>query len=130
LAGANRHDSPPLAPTLDRLDELGPLPEDITEHLDSGYDSGKTRDTLAERGLRGQIAHTGEKAPSQPSRRWHVERTNSWHNGFNRLQRCYERSETVIDAYFDLADTIITLRALIRKPWTTHRRDTRPPRRP
>jgi hypothetical protein len=77
LAGANRHDSPPLAPTLDRLDELGPLPEDITEHLDSGYDSGKTRDTLAERGLRGQIAHKGEKAPSQPSRRWHGQRTNS-----------------------------------------------------
>jgi transposase len=130
LAGANRHDSPLLAPTLDRLDELGPLPEDITVHLDSGYDSGKTRDTLAERGLSGQIAHKGEKAPIQASRRWHVERTNSWHNGFNRLQRCYERSEIVIHAFFDLADTIITLRALIRKAWTTHRWDTRPPRRP
>jgi hypothetical protein len=98
LAGANRHDSPLLAPTLDRLDELGPLPEDITVHPDSGYDSGKTRDTLAERGLRGQIAHNGEKAPIQAGRRRHVERTNSWHNGFNRLQRCYERSEIVIDA--------------------------------
>jgi hypothetical protein len=129
LAGANRHDSPLLAPTLDRLDELGPLPENITVHLDSGYDSGKIRDTVAERGLRGQIAHKGEKAPIQASRRWHGERTNSWHNGFNRLQRCYERSEIVIDAFFDLADTI-TLRALIRKAWTTHRWDTRPPRRP
>jgi IS5 family transposase len=63
-------------PPRDRLDELGPLPEDITVHLDSGYDSGKTRDTLAERGLRGQIAHKGEKAPIQASRRWHVERTS------------------------------------------------------
>jgi hypothetical protein len=43
-------------------------------------------------------APKGEKAPSQPSRRWHGQRTNSWHNGFNRLQRCYERSEIVIDA--------------------------------
>ena len=44
LAGANRHDSPLLAPTLDRLDDLGPLPDDITVHLDAGYDSDKTRD--------------------------------------------------------------------------------------
>jgi hypothetical protein len=46
--------------------------------------------------------------PIQASRRWHLERTNAWHNAFNRLQRCYERREKVIDAYFDLADAIIT----------------------
>jgi len=33
---------------------------------------------------------------------------------------------TVIDAFFDLADTIITVRSLIRQAWTTHRWDTRP----
>jgi hypothetical protein len=33
LAPANRHDSPLLAPTLDKLDDIGPLPEDITIHL-------------------------------------------------------------------------------------------------
>lgn len=76
LAGANRHDSPLLAPTLDCLDDLGPLPDQITVHLDSGYDSGKTRDELARRGLDGQIAHKGEKAPIQASQRWQVERTN------------------------------------------------------
>lgn len=130
LAGANRHDSPLLAPTLDKLDELGPLPHDITVHLDSGYDSGVTRDTLARRGLHGQIAHKGQKAPIQASGRWHVERTNSWHNAFNRLQRCYERREIVIDAFFDLADAIITIRTLIRRAWTTHRWDTRPQHRP
>lgn len=119
-----------LAPTLDKLTDLGPLPEDITVHLDSGYDSGKTREELASRDLHGQIAHKGEKAPIQASGRWHIERTNSWHNAFNRLQRCYERREHVIDAYFDLADTIITLRALIRKAWTLYRWDTRPAHRP
>jgi transposase len=129
LAGANRHDSPLLGPTLDRLDDLGPLPDDITMHLDAGYDSGKTRDLLAERGLRGEIAHKGEKAPIQATRRWHVERTNAWHNAFNRLQRCYERREKVIDAFFDLADAIITVRRLIRCAWITHRWDTRPARR-
>ena len=30
LAGANRHDSPLLGPTLDRLDGLGPLPGEVT----------------------------------------------------------------------------------------------------
>ena len=35
---------------------------------------------LADRGLRGEIAHKGEKAPIQASQRWHVERTNAWHN--------------------------------------------------
>ena len=55
--------------------------------------------------------HEGDKAPIQAGQRWHVERTNSWHNNFNRLQRCYERDEEVIDAFFDLADAIITLRA-------------------
>jgi transposase len=130
LAGAHRHDSPLLAPTLDQLNELGPLPDEITVHLDAGYDSGKTRDTLAERGLRGQIAHKGEKAPIQATHRWHVERTNAWHNAFTRLQRCYERREQVINAFFDLADAIITVRSLIRQAWMTHRWDTRPSHRP
>jgi transposase len=129
LAGAQRHDSPLLAPTLDLLDDLGPLPGEITVHLDAGYDSGKTRDTLADRGLSGEIARKGEKAPIQAGQRWHVERTNAWHNTFNRLQRCYERREKVIDAFFDLADAIITVRSLIRRAWITHRWETRPARR-
>jgi transposase len=130
LAGAHRHDSPLLAPTLDLLDDLGPLPAQITVHLDSGYDSGKTRDTLTARGLHGEIARKGEKAPIQAGQRWHIERTNAWHNSFNRLQRCYERRQVVVDAFFDLADAIITVRSLIRHAWTTHRWDTRPARRP
>lgn len=129
LAGANRHDSPLLAPTLDKLDDLGPLPEDITVHLDAGYDSAKTRDELNGREMTGEIAHKGDKAPIQAGQRWQVERTNAWHNAFNRLQRCYERRENVIDAFFDLADAIITLRSLIRRAWTTHRWDNRPTRR-
>lgn len=130
LAPANRHDSPLLAPTLDKLDETGPLPQDITVHLDAGYDSGKTRDELQRRGLNWEIAHRGDKAPIQAGQRWHVERTNSRHSNFNRLQRCYERHEDVIDAFFDLADAIITLRRLIREAWTLYRWDTRPAKRP
>ncbi|MFE2093454.1 IS5/IS1182 family transposase, partial [Streptomyces sp. NPDC059460] len=53
-----------------------------------------------------------------------------WQNAFYRLARCYERRATVIDAFFDLADTIITVRSLIRQAWTTHRWADRPNRRP
>lgn len=79
-----------------------------------------------------QSAHGYENtgSPIQAGQRWHVERTNAWHNNFNRLQRCYERRETVVDAYFDLADAVITVRSLIRKARTTHRWNTRPTRRP
>lgn len=63
LAGANRHDSPLLASPLDRLYDLGPLPDDVTVRLDAGYDSDKNRVLLDERGLHGRIARKGEKAP-------------------------------------------------------------------
>jgi transposase len=130
LAPANRHDSVLLASTLDKLEELGPLPDDIKVHLDAGYDSRKTREELESRSMHGKIARKGEKAPIQAGQRWPVERTNAWHNSFNRLQRCYERNEEVIDAFFDLADAIITLRRLIREAWTLYRWDTRPAKRP
>ena len=56
LPGANRHDSP-LAPTLDKPGEFGPLPGDVRVHLDAGNDSQATRDDLAARGMSGTIAH-------------------------------------------------------------------------
>jgi hypothetical protein len=40
-------------------------------------------------------------------------------NGFNRLQRCYEPRNVVIDAFFDLADASVTVPHLIRRAWTT-----------
>ena len=33
------------------------------------------------------------------------------------LQRCYERNEDVIDAFFDRAEAIITVRRLIGEAW-------------
>ncbi|MFE7046257.1 IS5/IS1182 family transposase, partial [Streptomyces atratus] len=69
-------------------------------------------------------------APIQAGQRWHVERTHAWQNAFQRLARCYERRTTVINAFFDLADTVITVRSMIRQAWTTHRWDERPHRHP
>ena len=99
-------------------------------HLYAGYDSDRTRTELAARSLHGRIAHKGEKTPIQASQRWHVERTHAWQNGFHRVARCYERRLTVVSAFLDLADTIITVGSLLRRVWNTHRWDTRPRRCP
>jgi transposase len=129
-APANCHDSPLLAPTLDLLANVGPLPEQVTVHLDRGYDSGKTRSELAARGLRAEIACKGTPAPIQAGQRWVVERTNAWHNAHRKLLICTERRAAVIDFWISLANAIIIVRRLIRRTWTSHRWDTRPRRRP
>ncbi len=99
-------------------------------HLDSGYDSAKSRTLLGERGLHGRIARKGTKAPIQATRRWHVGRTHAWQNAFHRIARCHERQISAIEAFFDLAGAIIIIRSLIRRAWATHRWDTRPQRQP
>lgn len=49
--------TPPLtAPALEHLDGLGPLPDEVTVHLDAGHDSDKTRTMPDERDLHGRIA--------------------------------------------------------------------------
>ena len=129
-ASANAHDSPLLAPTLDLLKALGPLPEVVTVHLDAGYDSTKTRTELADRGLHGAIATKGRPAPIQAGQRWVVERTNAWHNAHRKLLVCTERRATVIDFWIALANVIIITGRLLRQAWTMYRWDTRPHRRP
>jgi transposase len=129
-ASANAHDSPLLAPTLDLLKPLGPLPEVVTVHLDAGYDSTKTRTELADRGLRGAIATKGKPAPIQAGQRWVVERTNAWHNAHRKLLVCTERRATVIDFWIALANAVIITGRLLRQAWTLYRWDTRPRRRP
>ena len=127
-AGANRHDSPLLAPTLQaahrQLD--GVLPEEPTCHLDAGYDSGVTRQTLAEQGFAAQIAHKGTPAPIQARRRWPVERTHSWMNGYGKLRRMTDRDATIVTFYLYLAAAFVTVRALIQRARHRYRWDTRP----
>lgn len=60
-AAANRNDSPLLASRLKKLAQFGVyLPEQITVHLDAGYDSGKTRGLLTTLGHDWQISATDE----------------------------------------------------------------------
>jgi transposase len=129
-APANCHDSPLLVPTLNTLDELGPLPAVMTAHLDRGYDSGVTRERLAVRGLHGEIAEKGKPALVTAGRRWVIERTNAWMNTYKKLVWCTERRPVVIAFWLAFAVVIVIVGRLIREAWPRYRWATRPQPRP
>jgi hypothetical protein len=125
-AGANRHDSPLLAPTLAGLDKLDRLPEDVTVHLDRGYAGRPSRALLDELGFQGAIARKGVPAPIQAGSRWVVERAHSWMNGYGKLRRCTEKLRPVVDFYLFLAATLVVLRQLIQRARLRYRWPSRP----
>ena len=128
-AGANRHDSPLLAPTLQAAHRQlgGLLPADRTCHLDAGYDSQPTRQTLDEQGFAAQIAHKGTPAPIQAGRRWPVERTNSWLSNYGQMRRNTDRCTRHRLAQLALAVALILTAKLIdwRNRWTPDLRPIR-----
>ncbi len=125
-AGANRHDAPQLGPTLAGLTKLDGLPEDVTVHLDRGYDGGPTRALLDALGLDGAIARKGVPAPVQAGARWVVERTHQWMNGYGKLRRCTEQRAAVVDFYLFLAAALVVIRQLIQRARLRYRWPTRP----
>lgn len=129
-APANRHDSPLLDETLDTLEVLGELPERMSVHLDRGYDSGTTRQKLQTRGLLAEISEKGKSAPLSATKRWVVERTNSWNNAHKKLVWCTEREDRVIDFWIAFSGVLIIVSRLIRRGWTHYRWEGRPCRRP
>ena len=129
-APANRHDSPLLAPTLDAVRALGLAPEGASVHLDRGYDSGPARKLLEEGGLAGVISEKGKPASLVTTKRWVVERTNSWGNAHKKLVWCTERVGRVIDLWVAFSDVVIIVRRLIREGWRRYRLEGRPRRQP
>lgn len=133
-AGANRHDSPLLRPTFEQAAaQLVPdggchpqYPEQVTAHLDAGYDSGPTRDLLDELGLSANIARKGLPAPVQATRRWPIERTHSWMNDYGKLRRCADRNAAVVSFYLYLTAALITVRQLIQQARRRYRWANRP----
>lgn len=129
-APANRHDSPLLEETLDTMELLGELPEQMIAHLDRGYDSKATREKLQFRGLEAEISEKGKPAPLGATKRWVVERTNSWSNAHKKLVWCTERVDQVIDFWLAFSAVIITVGRLIRQGWSRYRWEGRSRRRP
>jgi IS5 family transposase len=74
-------------------------PEQITAHLDRGYDRKRTRELLDEIGFDAEIASKSVPAPIQIGKRRVAESTNSWINGFGQIRRCTDRNAHVIDFY-------------------------------
>jgi transposase len=129
-APANRHDSPLLVPTLDVAKSLGMVAEGATVHLDRGYDSEPTRARLLERGFVAEISRKGRPAPLNATKRWVVERTNSWQNAHKKLLWCTERPARVVDFWVALSDVVVIVRRLVREGWKRYRWEGRPRRRP
>jgi transposase len=126
-AGANRHDSPLLVPTLEAAKkQIGVFPEQVNVNLDRGYDSDKTRAAPEELGFTGEIARKGVPAPIQAGKRWVVERSHAWMNGFGKLRRCTEKRQCAVDFYLYLSAAIVTLRMLTRRATPLYRWDGRP----
>ena len=124
---ANRNDSPLLGPTLHAaITQVGAMPAQITAHLDRGYDNASTRRLLATLGFRGEIARKGVPAPVQAGRRWVVERTHAWMNGYGKLRRCTERDGKIVDFYLHLTAAFVVVRRLIQQARTRYRWATRP----
>ncbi len=93
-----------MGETLDTLEALGPMPERVSIHLDRGYDSEATRKRLGERRLEAVISEKGKPAPLKATKRWVVERTNSWHNAHKKLVWCTERRGPVIDFWIAFSE--------------------------
>jgi transposase len=126
-AGAHRHDSPLLVPTLEAAkNQVGELPEHVNVSLDRGYDGHRTRAALGELGFTAEIARKGVPAPIQAGKRWVVERSHAWMNGFGKLRRCTEKRSRIVDFYLYLSAAIVTLRMLMRRATPLYRWDNRP----
>jgi putative transposase len=119
VAGANCHDRPLLAPTLDAA--LGKSPEGIFPNLcaDAGYKGKNSKAEMQQRGFiphikgRSQEAVQLRNTPTTKARRWVVERTHSWMNRFRKILISFEKSELSYYALVSLSAALICWRQTI-----------------
>jgi transposase len=125
-AGAQRHDSVLLEPTLQAVGHRGLLEDVETVHLDRGYDSAVTRERLGRLGITDALIGQRRKAGTATSKRavplglrWPVERTNSWLSNFGQLRRNTDRKLDHRLAQFALAVVFLITAKLIdwRNRW-------------
>ncbi len=90
---------------------------------DRAYDSDPLRERLAARGIELVAPHrcNRSKARTQDGRalrrykrRWKVERTLAWLGSFRRLVVRYDRSDTIYEAFFNIACFMIVLRRVLK----------------
>ena len=120
VSAANRHDMKLADATLDSIVLPRPRPTPAQpQHLcrDKGFDYPETRHAAE---ARGYVVHTPRRGldtpappPEQrhPARRWVIERTNSWHNGFRKLRIRYEKKAANYLGLIQFASMLLTFRA-------------------
>jgi transposase len=106
ITSANTHDMKATAETLDCIVTKRPLPPPKKKKhrqqnlcLDKGYNYPEIEQEVVKRGYVPHIRQRGEGKKSvkkkrrrhHPTRRWVIERTNSWHNRFRKLLVRYEK---------------------------------------
>ncbi|OFE15678.1 hypothetical protein BA895_21810 [Humibacillus sp. DSM 29435] len=75
------------------------MPEGAGVHVDTGQDSGKTRDLLEILRCTPRIATKGKPAPIQATKRWPVKRSHSWMHGFGTLGRFIDKTRVIVEFY-------------------------------
>ena len=84
--------------------------------LDKTYHSKEVEQEIIKRGYISHIRHRREEKKfkkKHPTRRWVVERTNSWHNRFRKLFTRYEKKVENYLGLVQLANSMIIYRILI-----------------
>jgi putative transposase len=118
--GANRHEMKLVEATLEAILIKRPEPTATwPQHLglDQGYDDAAVRETLEAWGSTAHIRRRGEavqakrEIPGDRARRWVVERTHAWMNGFRRRLIRWEKKVENDLALLHVACAWITFRA-------------------
>lgn len=119
-AGANRHDTILLEPTLSAAAERGLLGDCETLHLDRGYDNNVVRTLVAGLGIDDLICARRRKSGTATGKlavplgmRWPIERTNSWLSNFGQLRRNTDRRIVHRLAQMNLAVVMLIAAKLI-----------------
>ena len=93
---------------------------------DRDLDHRRPRSLLpaALRGVGGPVK--GESAPIQAGKRWPVERTHSWMNGYGKLRRFTDQRKIIVEFYLYLAAALTVIRRLINRARDLYRWPTNP----
>jgi transposase len=123
VSAANCHDMKQAEAILDSLVVPRPAPTPAQpQHLcrDKGFDYPATRQAAEARGYCVHTPHRGEGAAPpvatspHPARRWVIERTHSWHNGFRKLRIRHEKKAANYRALLQFACCLLTFQARLR----------------
>jgi putative transposase len=116
ITAANTHDMKAAIETLDRTVVERPL-KNQNLCLDKGYDFPEIERESIKRRYITHIRHRGVEKElikiGYATKRWVVERTNSWHNRFRKLLVRYEKKSENYLALVCLACCVIIYRRII-----------------